>query len=100
MGLDMYLYGVIDEFNKHEYNIGHERKEIQIGYWRKANQIHNWFVENIQDGIEQHTDPVGQQAYCDTEKQGGRQDIIHDRPPFLCAFPGEGYAGQFFRSRP
>lgn len=23
-----------------------------VGYWRKANQIHNWFVENIQDGID------------------------------------------------
>lgn len=22
----------------------------QVGYWRKANQIHNWFVENVQDG--------------------------------------------------
>lgn len=22
----------------------------QVGYWRKANQIHNWFVNNIQDG--------------------------------------------------
>ena len=22
----------------------------QVGYWRKANHIHNWFVENIQDG--------------------------------------------------
>lgn len=21
-----------------------------VGYWRKANQIHNWFVENVQDG--------------------------------------------------
>lgn len=24
----------------------------QVGYWRKANQIHNWFVENIQDGVD------------------------------------------------
>ena len=24
----------------------------QIGYWRKANEIHNWFVENVQDGID------------------------------------------------
>lgn len=24
----------------------------QAGYWRKANQIHNWFVENIQGGID------------------------------------------------
>lgn len=22
----------------------------QVGYWRKANQIHRWFVENIQEG--------------------------------------------------
>lgn len=22
----------------------------EAAYWRKANQIHNWFVENIQDG--------------------------------------------------
>jgi hypothetical protein len=24
--------------------------EFTIGYWRKANQIHNWFVENVQGG--------------------------------------------------
>ena len=24
--------------------------EESIGYWRKANQIHNWFVQNVQDG--------------------------------------------------
>jgi hypothetical protein len=24
--------------------------KAEIGYWRKANQIHAWFVENIQDG--------------------------------------------------
>lgn len=22
----------------------------QVGYWRKANEIHNWFVKNVQDG--------------------------------------------------
>lgn len=21
-----------------------------VGYWRKANQIHNWFVQNVQGG--------------------------------------------------
>ena len=38
MGLDMYLL---------------KRKKGQeqvVGYWRKANQIHHWFVENIQNG--------------------------------------------------
>ena len=24
--------------------------KAEIGYWRKANQIHNWFVNNVQDG--------------------------------------------------
>lgn len=27
--------------------------EAEIGYWRKANQIHNWFVLNVQDGVDQ-----------------------------------------------
>ena len=24
--------------------------EEEIGYWRKANQIHKWFVDNVQEG--------------------------------------------------
>jgi len=24
--------------------------EEEVAYWRKANQIHNWFVKNVQDG--------------------------------------------------
>lgn len=24
----------------------------EVGYWRKANHIHKWFVDNIQDGID------------------------------------------------
>lgn len=26
--------------------------EIKVGYWRKANQIHQWFVDNIQEGVD------------------------------------------------
>lgn len=25
----------------------------EVGYWRKANAIHNWFVQNIQKGIDE-----------------------------------------------
>jgi uncharacterized protein YneR len=25
----------------------------EVGYWRKANQIHRWFVENVQNGIDE-----------------------------------------------
>lgn len=25
----------------------------EVGYWRKANQIHNWFVQNVQKGVDE-----------------------------------------------
>jgi hypothetical protein len=25
---------------------------FEVGYWRKANQIHEWFVKNVQDGVD------------------------------------------------
>lgn len=41
MGLDMMLmHG--------RYEEGGE----EVGYWRKANQIHKWFVDNVQDGVD------------------------------------------------
>lgn len=71
MGLDMYLRkevyiganyehrnvnGVIDlksgdtpikvELSKVSSVIEH------VGYWRKANAIHKWFVDNVQDGVD------------------------------------------------
>lgn len=24
--------------------------EVKVAYWRKANQVHQWFVDNVQDG--------------------------------------------------
>lgn len=39
-------YYLFDE----ERNYGHLSLFEQIGYWRKANHIHNWFVQNVQNG--------------------------------------------------
>ena len=71
MGLDMYLYKktflytgewvreeercdvvVTQGGEPHPFINPKKIKEIveEVGYWRKANQIHRWFVENIQDG--------------------------------------------------
>lgn len=71
MGLDMYLnkrvfIGANYKYRKVKGNInitmGEDDTPIninfnkvdsieeEIGYWRKANHIHNWFVENVQDG--------------------------------------------------
>ena len=43
MGLDMYLYK----------RSGADQKFKEVAYWRKANQIHNWFVTNCQNGIDE-----------------------------------------------
>lgn len=69
MGLDMYLTSKIYIGGEYEHNkvkgtvnitkgeqkIKLKAKEISeisipAGYWRKANQIHKWFVNNVQDG--------------------------------------------------
>lgn len=71
MGLDMYLYKknyikqgdwykpeVVNEVivktgGEIDKNIKPERVKYvveEVGYWRKANQVHNWFVQNVQSG--------------------------------------------------
>lgn len=71
MGLDMYLtkeiyVGANYEFNgvKGEINLTKNGNPIKVNlnkvvsihesfaYWRKANQIHNWFVKNVQKGVD------------------------------------------------
>lgn len=56
MGLDMYLFkrvypvATIHTDGTIETSSPHGRTEV--GYWRKSNQIHNWFVENVQGGVD------------------------------------------------
>ncbi len=64
MGLDMYLVAkqyvplgadertqkILKTVLDTDYEIGHV--ELKIGYWRKANHIHKWFVDNVQEGVD------------------------------------------------
>jgi hypothetical protein len=71
MGLDMYLYKknyirqgdwykpevvnevVVKTGGEVDTKIKPERVKYvveEVGYWRKANQIHKWFVDNVQEG--------------------------------------------------
>jgi len=45
--------------------------EEEVMYWRKANQIHGWFVENVQNG----NDDCGE-YYVDREKLEELKDAI------------------------
>jgi len=67
MGLDMYLSAkkYLWSFNDGDTQVSKEIQEkinvnrrvkevvIEAAYWRKANQIHSWFVDNVQDGIDE-----------------------------------------------
>jgi len=71
MGLDMYLNKeiYISEYDKNKdlidqiYNLlevkdeSNNYKHLEITlpaiYWRKANQIHSWFVQNVQEGVDE-----------------------------------------------
>ena len=60
MGLDMYLEGekyigfgdeikvIVEPDILKGYNV--KKVIVELMYWRKANQIHQWFVTNIQKG--------------------------------------------------
>lgn len=39
------------------------RVSVNVVYWRKANQIHNWFVKNVQGGVDEC-----QPAYVEREQ--------------------------------
>lgn len=67
MGLDMYLTAerYVSEWSNDELRTklnslsegisstwGAEGITYEVGYWRKSNQIHNWFVKNVQDGVD------------------------------------------------
>lgn len=70
MGLDMFLYAkkpfykyldpdsekIVEQINKIDIPGRGEMRvhavECEAMYWRKANQIHKWFVDNVQNGTD------------------------------------------------
>ena len=78
MGLDMHLTGsfyLSTSRKKEDKLIGEINKifgfpvvlsasviSFKLGYWRKANHIHQWFVDNVQNGVDEC-----QEAYVSQE---------------------------------
>ena len=67
MGLDMYLKGsrYIPSWKEGEKELGEKIAQIvgqegmavnivemEVGYWRKANAVHQWFVKNVQNDVD------------------------------------------------
>jgi hypothetical protein len=122
MGLDMYLNAtrylwsfpedgpdaeirkavqkMLPELGELPKGYGHTGMEVrtigaEIGYWRKANQIHRWFVDNVQDGKDdcgkyrvEWEDLVQLRAVC--------QGLLEDKDPKKAAEILPVQAGFFF----
>lgn len=118
MGLDMYLLerhfaappyeDGADHFNGDLYNavvnalplpppdtvhLPSVEISVQVAYWRKSNQVHRWFVENVQGGTDDcgtyYVDPGQLETLRDLCKQA-----LDNRDPSL--LPPQG--GFFFGS--
>ena len=48
-----------------EYKYGYMGIHEQVGYWRKSNHIHAWFVDTVQDGIDD----------CDYHNEVTKEDL-------------------------
>jgi len=46
--------------------------DFPMGYWRKSNQIHNWFVENLADGVDEC-----QKIYVNRESLENLRDLCN-----------------------
>jgi hypothetical protein len=90
MGLDMYLtkkhnvqnwehnkdknFKVTVKLNGFEHPVINPKKvtyiEEEVIYWRKANAIHQWFVDNVQNGVDNcqktYVEPIKLQKLLDT----------------------------------
>ena len=70
MGLDMYvtakrylwdfgdsndqaIAGAINKLFPEMTGYRTKQVEMEVMYWRKANAIHRWFVDNVQDGVDE-----------------------------------------------
>ena len=67
--------------------------EEEVMYWRKANQIHAWFVENVQDGVDEC-----QEVYVSHDKLKElltlcRQALFHKDPKELMPQGGFFFGG-------
>ena len=92
MGLDMYLYrktyvqnwDFMEPKKRHEITVSKGGKPTaikperisyiieQVAYWRKANSIHKWFVDHVQDGVDDC-----REAYVEIEQLKELRDLCY-----------------------
>jgi hypothetical protein len=86
----------------------HLSVSVAVAYWRKANQIHNWFVQNVQDGVDNcqrfYVDREQLQELRDLSRQameaydaGDKQRCAELLPPAAGFFFGSTEVDEYYR---
>lgn len=122
MGLDMFLFKDIYVGGNYEHNnvtgsinLSANGRKIEVNlsrlssireevfYWRKANAIHSWFVENLQDGVDNcgtyYISRNKLQSLCEEiwdvlQDKGNAKNILPARRGFF--FGNEDYDDYYF----
>ena len=69
--------------------------QIKVAYWRKCNQIHNWFVENCQGGVDDCREShVSREQLMELVDLCGK--VLANNDDAHCLLPSQG--GFFFGS--
>lgn len=119
MGLDMYLEasyqtydsdifgaerqqmfrGLIEAANAKDFVSGSfapsATVKVTVGYWRKANAIHNWFVQNLANGVDECQDIYVERDQLEELRDIANEVLTHisDAPQLLPTASGFFFGG-------
>lgn len=91
MGLDMFLFAKVNQAG--DSTLPAVDGEREVAYWRKANQIHSWFVDNVQGGVDECQESPVTRAQLETLRQLCMEALDTKNPNLLAP-----RAGFFFGS--
>lgn len=87
MGLDMYLTAKAQQAG--DSTLPAVDGEQEVAYWRKANQIHAWFVDNVQGGVDECEQFPVTRPQLETLRQLCMEALDTKNPKLLA--PKEGF---------
>ena len=87
MGLDMYLTAKAQQAGNSTLPVVDGEQEV--AYWRKANQIHAWFVDNVQGGVDECEQFPVTRPQLETLRQLCMEALDTKNPKLLA--PKEGF---------
>lgn len=86
MGLDMFLFAKVQQAGDSTLPVVDGEREV--AYWRKANQIHSWFVDNVQDGVDECQESPVTRAQLETLRQLCMEALDTKNPNLLAPRSG------------